>query len=210
MQTLFPLLFAGVVGFTHAFEIDHLLAVSSIVTRRKSAFLAIKDGIFWGLGHTSTILLIGVLMILAQVAVSEKMFHFFEAGVGLMLTVLGLQRIRDLWQQKQRHAYAHAHDMPHHHRLAYGVGLVHGLAGSGTLVLLVMTQLKTAWQGISYLLIFGVGSVLGMLLASGMFFLPFSRKISRNITLQRTLTLLSSLLCIAFGCKVVFENLIGL
>ena len=207
MLTFLSLLFAGGVGFTHAFEIDHLLAVSSIVNRRKSALLAIKDGIYWGLGHTSTILFIGVLMILAQVAVSEKTFHLFEAGVGLMLTALGVQRVRDLWLQKQRHAHAHAHQIPHNHRLAYSVGLVHGLAGSGTLVLLVMTQLKTAWQGISYLLIFGLGSVLGMLLASGVFYLPFSRRVSHNFMLQRGLTLLSALLCIGFGGKVMFENL---
>lgn len=207
MQTLLPLFFAGVFGFTHAFEVDHLLAVSSIVTRRKSVFLAVKDGIFWGLGHTSTILIIGILMILAQVAVSEKTFHLFEAGVGVMLTLLGIQRIRDLWLQKQRHVHDHEHGLPHDHRLAYGVGLVHGLAGSGALVLLVMTQLKTAWEGISYLLIFGIGSILGMLLASSVFFLPFSHKISRNLLLQRGLTLLSSFLCIAFGCRVVIENI---
>jgi high-affinity nickel permease len=207
MNSLVPLLFAGVVGFTHAFEIDHLLAVSSIVTRRKSVLLAVKDGVFWGLGHTSTILLIGMVMILAQVAVSERAFHFFEAGVGVMLTLLGLQRIRDIYLQKQKHAHAHEHDMPHNHKLAYGVGLVHGLAGSGTLVLLVMTQLKNGWESMTYLLIFGLGSVLGMLLASGVFFMPFSRKWTRNFTLQRGLTVVSSLLCITFGCKVVFDNL---
>ncbi len=207
MNSLVPLLFAGVFGFTHAFEIDHLLAVSSIVTRRKSVLLAVKDGIFWGLGHTSTILLIGVVMILAQVVVSERTFHFFEAGVGVMLALLGLQRIRDIYLQKQRHAHAHEHDMPHNHKLAYGVGLVHGLAGSGTLVLLVMTQLKSGWESMTYLLIFGFGSVLGMLLASGVFFMPFSRKWTRNFTLQRGLTVISSLLCITFGCKVVFDNL---
>ena len=207
MQTFLPLLFAGGVGFMHAFEIDHLLAVSSIVNRRKSVLMAVKDGIYWGLGHTSTIFVIGILMILAQVAVSEKTFHFFEAGVGLMLALLGLQRVRELWLQKQWHAHPHEQHTPHNHRLAYGVGLVHGLAGSGTLVLLVMTQLKTAWQGISYLLIFGMGSALGMLLASGVFYLPFAQGLSRNFWLQRGLTLLTAILCITFGCKVVFENL---
>jgi high-affinity nickel permease len=210
MQTLLPLLFAGVVGFTHAFEIDHLLAVNSIVSRRKTLYLAVKDGIYWGLGHTSTILTIGILMMLAQIAVSVKTFHFFEAGVGCMLTLLGVQRIRDVVLQKKRHAYAHMHHEAHDHRLAYGIGLIHGLAGSGALVLLVMTQLKSAWQGISYLLIFGIGSVLGMLLASGVFFLPFSQKLSGNTWLQQGLTLISSVLCIGLGCKVIFENLSGL
>jgi ABC-type nickel/cobalt efflux system permease component RcnA len=196
-----------VVGFTHAFEIDHLLAVSSIASRRKSVFMAIKDGIFWGLGHTSTILAIGICMILAKVVVAEQVFHYFEAGVGFMLILLGAQRIWKTWQHEKNHALAHDHHEPHGHRLAYGVGLVHGLAGSGTLVLLVMTELKTAWEGIAYILIFGLGSIGGMLLASGIFGLPFSSKISTSPTVHRGLTLLSSLLCIGFGCKVVFENL---
>ena len=207
MEPFLPILLAGAVGFTHAFEIDHLLAVSSIVNRRKSLLLAVKDGIYWGLGHTSTILLIGVLMIVVQVAVSEKLFHVFEAGVGIMLTTLGIQRIWAIWKNKQAHFHAHEHHTAHDHRLAYSVGLIHGLAGSGTLILLVMAQMQSSWQGVSYLLVFGLGSVLGMLLASGVFFMPFSQRLSRNFTLQRGLTVLSSVLCIAFGCKVVFENL---
>lgn len=207
MQTLLPLLFAGVVGFGHAFEIDHLLAVSSIASRRKSVWPAIKDGIYWGLGHTSTILLIGAFVLLARVAVAEQTFHYFEAGVGLMLILLGAQRIWKTWQHERHHATAHRHHEPHGHRLAYGVGLVHGLAGSGTLILLVMTELNSAWEGIAYLLIFGLGSIAGMLLASGIFSLPFSSKVPAGPVLHRGLTLLSSLLCIGFGCKVVFENL---
>lgn len=209
MHTLLPLLFAGVVGFTHAFEIDHLLAVSSIASRRSSVLKAIKDGIYWGLGHTSTIMIIGVAMILAKVMITEHTFHYFEAGVGFMLILLGAQRIYKTWEHEQNHALAHQHhEEPHGHRLAYGVGLVHGLAGSGTLVLLVMTELESAWQGIVYLLIFGVGSIAGMLLASGIFSLPFSPKVSDSPRLHRGLALLSSLLCIGFGCKVIFQNLL--
>ncbi len=212
MQALFPLLFASLVGFGHAFEIDHLLAMGSMVTRRKTAVLAIKDGMYWGLGHTSTMLLIGGLMILAQVAVSAATFHYFEASVGVMLLALGLQRIRNTWRYEQKPEHAHTHNQsPSHpsagHRLAYSVGLVHGLAGSGALVLLVMTQLKTTWDGIFYLLIFGLGSVLGMMCASSVFFLPFSRKLSGYTNLHRSLVLLSALLCIGFGCKVIFENI---
>jgi len=208
MHPLFPLLFAGVVGFMHAFEIDHLLAVSSIVTRRNSVLTAIKDGIYWGLGHTSTILVIGVTMIVAKCMIAEHTFHYFEAGVGCMLILLGLQRIWKTRQHEKNHALAHEHAEPHGHRLAYGVGLVHGLAGSGTLVLVVMTQLKSTWEGIVYLLIFGIGSIAGMLLASGIFSLPFSPKVSNSPRLHRGLTLLSSLLCIGFGFKVLFQNLL--
>lgn len=209
MQTILPLLFAGVVGFTHAFEIDHLLAVSSIASRRNSVLMAIKDGVFWGLGHTSTILVIGICMILAKMVVAERIFHYFEAGVGFMLVFLGAHRIWKTWEHERNHVKAHHHHQPHGHRLAYGVGLVHGLAGSGTLILLVMSELKTAWEGIAYILIFGLGSIGGMLLASGIFGLSFSSKVSTNPAVHRGLTLLSAVLCIGFGCKVVFDNLIN-
>ncbi len=80
MHTILPLFFAGIVGFTHAFEIDHLLAVSSIVTRRNSFVKAMKDGIFWGLGHTSTILAVGMVMLVARYIIAEHTFQYFEAA----------------------------------------------------------------------------------------------------------------------------------
>jgi high-affinity nickel permease len=211
METTFPLLFAAVVGFTHAFEVDHLLAVSSIVTRRRSVWESVKDGIYWGLGHTSTILVIGLLMIMARVAIADAAFGYFEAGVGLMLVVLGIHRMVKTWQHERRHQQAHQQQAyePHDHRLAYGVGLVHGLAGSGALVLAVMTNLRSSFDGIVYLLIFGVGSIVGMLLASGVFSLPFSRKLNLSRGARSILTALSSLLCIVLGAKVIWENLYG-
>ncbi|MDX2134360.1 MAG: urease accessory protein [Saprospiraceae bacterium] len=207
MEATIPLLFAAVVGFTHAFEVDHLLAVSNIVTRRRTLLASLKDGVYWGLGHTSTILLVGLLVIVIRVSIAERTFSYFEAAVGLMLIVLGAYR---LWKARRIEptVHDHHHEEPHHH-LAYGVGLVHGLAGSGALVLLVMTQLKSSFDGIVYLLIFGFGSVVGMLLASGVFSLPLSQKISRGNEVRWAFTLLSSLLCMVFGAKVVWENLMG-
>lgn len=207
MENYLPILFAAVIGFTHAFEVDHLLAVSSIVTRRDSVMQSVKDGIFWGLGHSSTILAIGVLMLIARVAIEEKTFGWFEAAVGLMLVVLGIHRLWKSWKQTRAHRHAHAHNVLHGHRLAYGVGLVHGLAGSGALILLVLQEMKSSSEGLAYLLVFGVGSIAGMMLASGVFSLPFSQKITGNLHLQRGLTVLSSLLCIGFGLKVIWENL---
>ena len=204
-----PLLFAAVVGFGHAFEVDHLLAVSNIVTRRKTLWEALKDGVYWGLGHTSTILIIGVLMILAKVGIHAQTFHFFEAGVGLMLMVLGVHRIWKTWEHEKAHAQMHANLEPHDHKLAYGVGLVHGLAGSGALVLLVMTEIESAFPAVLYLLIFGVGSIAGMLLAAGMLSLPFTQKLAQGGLWRWRLTLLSSLLCIIFGGKVILENLLA-
>ena len=206
MHPVFPILFAGVVGFTHALEADHLLAVSNIVTRRPSMALAMKDGIAWGLGHTSTILLIGFLMLALRVGISADVFHWLEAGVGLMLLGLGTWRLYKVARHRRLHHGQVPHDHRHDHKLAYGVGLVHGLAGSGALVLLVMTRLTGNLEAMAYLLIFGLGSVAGMWLASGLFHLPFSRRLAANFQLHLALTVLSSLLCMGLGAKVIYEN----
>lgn len=205
MEASFPLLFAAVVGFSHAFEADHLVAVSNIVTKRDRLALAIRDGIYWGLGHTSTIILIGLIIIVAKAEFLDGYFRYFEATVGLMLVVLGVYRLYQYY--KNRNTTEELYDKEHHHHLAYGIGLVHGLAGSGAMILLVMSEIRGSLDSMLYLLIFGVGSIVGMLIAAGIFSLPFSKKITANERLQLGLILVSSLACIAYGIHVMIENL---
>lgn len=203
MEATFPLLFAAAVGFGHAFEADHLVAVGNIVTKRDKLNLAIKDGIYWGLGHTSTIFLIGAIIILGKATFLNGYFKYFEAIVGLMLIVLGLFRFIQFFNKKNLETT----DSSNHHHLAYGIGLVHGLAGSGAMILLVMSEIQSSFSSMVYLLIFGIGSVIGMLVAAGIFSLPFSKKITTNEKLQLGLIILSSLLCVGYGGYIVMENL---
>lgn len=221
----FPLILTIYAGFTHAFEADHLLAVSNIVSQRNDMKSSIKDGIFWGLGHASTIFFIGILMILFKAAISEQYFHYFEAIVGLMLIALAVYRLMKFINAKKiivhahkhseelhKHLYVHIgkeHKHQHEHSLAYGVGMVHGLAGSGALIVIVMSQMKTPLDGLTYLLVFGTGCIAGMVLASGLFSIPFSKKIMQAQILQTSLIIISSLLCFLYGGKVVYENLIA-
>lgn len=223
----FPLLLTIYAGFTHAFEADHLLAVSNIVSQRNNVWSSMKDGIFWGLGHASTICLIGILMILFKIGISEHYFHYFEATVGVMLIVLAVYRLVKFFRSNKIvvHAHAHehagttahkhlhvhvgkAHQHHHAHSLAYGVGLVHGLAGSGALIVIAMAQMKTAVDGFTYLVIFGCGCIIGMLVAAGLFSIPFSKKIIQAQTLQSFLIITTSALCLLYGAKVIYENLI--
>lgn len=199
---LVPLLFAAVIGFSHCFEADHLVAVSSIVTRRNSTLLALKDGAFWGLGHTSTILLAALVYMLGKFVLAEDDFRYFEAAVGLMLMGLGIARLKRMSKEKSA---AHTHEPPF--GLAYSVGLIHGLAGSGGLLISVLTQLKEPVTGILYLLLFGIGSIVGMMLAAGVFSLPFSTGFLQNKKLTSLLTFISSLLCIGLGGKNFYENI---
>ncbi len=191
----FPLLFAAVIGFNHAFEADHVLAVGNIVNKRTSFRQALRDGLFWGLGHTSMIFVIGCLIILGKAAIAGSHFELFEVIVGISLILLGGYR---LFRMRGHDSLHHVHDTANH-RLAYTIGLIHGLAGSGAVVLVAMSQLENAYESVLYLIIFGVGSMLGMMVVAGVFNLPFSRRIKATTSFQMILVLVSALLCIGYG-----------
>jgi len=225
-------------GLEHAFEADHLLAVNSLVTNRNNLKESVKDGIYWGIGHTVTIFAVAVFMIGFKLNVSEHIFSYLEATVGLMLVFLGIYRLTKLFKKNTHshtyshshtlsnsdsvsrlhsHTYVHSHISPvsnHTHtnnsnsfKAAFGVGLVHGLAGSGALVVLVLSQMKTTLEGLSYILIFGLGSIMGMFLASGLFSIPYGKSILKSQKLQIGLIIVSSLLCIFYGGHVIYKNL---
>jgi cytochrome c biogenesis protein CcdA len=210
-----PLLLTVYAGFTHAFEADHLLAVSNIISQRDNVRMSVKDGIYWGLGHASTIFCIGLLMIAFRAGIPSQSFIYLEAVVGVMLVVLAVFRLYKFFISKKTstdvtpndHATNGDQKHSHPHGLAYGVGLIHGLAGSGALILVVMTQMKGTAEGLLYLVIFGLGCILGMMLASGLFSVPLSKKIMYAPSLQTLLIIISSTLCFLYGGKLMYENL---
>jgi len=219
------LLYALYEGLLHAFEADHILAVTNIVSQRNNLFSAVKDGIFWGLGHTSTIFLVGVIMIVFKVHIPDGAFSYFEAAVGLMLIIVASYRLFLFLRDEQtalsfhKHKHEHAGENKHLHthihlkgknlhKASYGIGIVHGLAGSGTLVVLIMTQIESVANSILYLVIFGLGSIVGMTCVAGIFSVPFSKKMIGSMILRTILVVVSSGLCFVYGCYVIYENLI--
>ena len=166
-------------GLQHALEADHVAAVSTLVAQtgdtKKSSIL----GAFWGLGHSTALFLAGFTILGLKIAVPEKLVLSFEFLVGLVLIALGADVMRKIRKQKIHihehvhddtvHAHFHSHEASdthdHRHR-SFLVGMVHGLAGSGALVLLALTTAQNTWQGLGFILIFGAGSVVGMMLMS--------------------------------------------
>ncbi|MEM6785090.1 MAG: urease accessory protein [Bacteroidota bacterium] len=214
MEAVLPFLLAGAIGLAHAFEADHLLAVGSIVSKRRSVWAAARDGIFWGLGHTTTILIIGLVLIVGRATFMEGWFGYFEAAVGVMLIGLGVWRLAVYWRTGS--ALGHTHDDEGHHKegrhphtMAYSVGLVHGLAGSGALVLLVMTEIASVWQSMVYLALFGLGSAVGMLAAAGILSLPVTKRLRAVPFAEAALVITVAVLCIGYGGFVVYENLLA-
>jgi hypothetical protein len=180
------LLLGLLLGMKHALEADHVAAVASLATRSASAAERVKLAGAWGLGHAGTILVLGGSLLALGLTLPPALGRAFEAGVGLLLVVLGADVLRRLWRRRVHfhvhrhgdgtaHLHAHAHerarphaaDHEHAHpeRLlprALLVGSVHGLAGSAALVLLSLELGRSTAQALLYLLAFGVGSILGM------------------------------------------------
>ena len=176
------LLLGFVVGIRHALEADHVAAVMSLATRGGTIARQARQGAWWGLGHTSTLLFVGGGCVLLGVAVPHEAERWLEAAVGAMLVLLGVSvfvrlRRRRIHIHGHRHAggvthfHAHRHDHAPGHDHAHPrvplqallVGMVHGLAGSGALVLVVAQTARTPALGLVCIALFGLGSILGMM-----------------------------------------------
>jgi len=195
---LIPLLGLGfMLGVKHALEADHVAAVASLVTRSSSIKNTIRVASAWGLGHSAVLVLLGSILIALDTTLPEKLARAFEFGVGSMLIVLGIGVLRRLRARRihahvhehgdgERHLHFHAHSeelskhpAPHVHDHTRGllpraliVGSVHGLAGSAALILIAVPTMHSAPRALAYLVVFGIGSVLGMVLFSVAISLP--------------------------------------
>lgn len=184
------------VGIEHAFEPDHVAAVGTQLFKRKSktkktnilkiAFTKSSlVGVFWGAGHTTTLVMIGYVAYFSAISINPKFFSGIELVVGSMLVFLGISTI---WRKKSRFSHIHPHehsdgnlhfdlhdhydaDHKHGHK-SYVIGLIHGLAGSGSLIALAATTLDNVELAISFILLFGLGSVIGMIVISSLIGLP--------------------------------------
>jgi High-affinity nickel-transport protein len=173
-------------GMQHALEADHIAAVSSIVARRTDVRDIVKHGLTWGLGHTLTLLVFAGAAILIGHAIPEQAARPLETAVGIMLVGLGAHVLWRLWRDRvhfhrhghgdgTEHIHVHSHvneAIPHQksaHLHPHGfrwrtllVGLMHGMAGSAALLVLAVSQVANPGYGMFYVLLFGIGSMLGM------------------------------------------------
>jgi ABC-type nickel/cobalt efflux system permease component RcnA len=223
-------------GLKHATEADHVVAVSTIVSEHGSLLRAALVGALWGAGHTAALLCVGVVVLALRVSISERVGTWMEFAVGLMIIGLGVNvLVRALRGRARVHLHEHRHDGVTHAHLHFHeretqhaatktaatthshavaeigfkpliVGAAHGLAGSATLTLLVLTQIKSALLGMLYLSVFGVGSICGMLLMSGLIGLPFALTSRRVSGVNYGLQTVTGALSIAFGLWYAAES----
>ncbi|HUI51097.1 MAG TPA: hypothetical protein VLX60_04895 [Terriglobales bacterium] len=238
-------------GMRHATDPDHVIAVSTIVSREPSIGKAGLIGALWGLGHTLTILLVGAGIIVFNVSIPTRVGLSMELAVGLMLVLLGILNLTGAmrWISERfspahprvvgEHVHVHEHGSKlHYHWHAHQpqsehhaaslaapgwlrgpfaklgifhslrplfIGIVHGLAGSAAVALLVLTTIHNPRWGVLYLLIFGVGTIAGMMLITIALALPFSFAGTRFAWVNRGLVTASGVVSLCFGLFVSYQ-----
>lgn len=172
-------------GLRHAFEPDHLAAVSTLATRAGRLRDAARLGVAWGVGHTLSVSLVALLVIALGVRLPESLAALAELLVAVLLVALGgfvlLRYARGRWHMHLHehdgashvHLHSHAAAPSHAHghaqwdtRRSLGLGLAHGLAGSGAVLVLIVAATPTAALQLTYVVSFGLGTIVGMLAAS--------------------------------------------
>lgn len=214
--TLGGVLLGLVVGVRHAFEPDHLAAVSTLVTDARGARRGALLGAVWGIGHTLALVVVGLVLIAAGALVPAGVERALELAVAFMLVGLGVRAIVRAVREGRRGAVAaHSHSGAHHTHVApdgghvhvgattlawrpLAIGVIHGLAGSGGLTALVFAELPSDGARIIYMVLFGAGSVAGMALASGLAGMSLAR-IARAPDTMRRLGAVAGALSIIVG-----------
>lgn len=213
-----------VLGMKHALEADHVIAISAIVSRDQTVWGSSVLGAFWGAGHTLSLLLVGGGVLAMKVSIGPNVALAMEMAVGIMLVFLGgmvaAGLIRDHFhihvhrhgEKSHTHLHAHGSDEPHSHahnvRSGYrsmAVGMVHGLAGSAALMLLVVSAIQTPMEGVVYLVFFGAGSILGMMAVSALISLPFIYSSIRFSGLNQSIKATASLASIFLGTFLIYD-----
>lgn len=252
MTTFFAILAVGFfLGMRHAADPDHVIAVTTIVTRSKRVGNAALVGAVWGLGHTLTIVAVGGVIILFSIVVPPRIGLAMELAVGLMLVLLGVMNLAGMRSQVSEtlaraaaadgevHTHVHAHgDYVHTHVHGHGlgahthsaertpvaaldrwlkgvagyrwlrpllVGIVHGLAGSAAVALLVLAAIPNSRWAVAYLLVFGVGTIAGMMMITVAIASGLAWAGARSAWWARRMALASGLISVVFGLVIAYQ-----
>jgi high-affinity nickel permease len=221
------LLIGFALGLQHAVEADHLAAVSTIVSEKKDLLSATIVGGLWGVGHTLALLMVGAVVVILKVQISQTTETHLEGVVGVMLIALGINALRKpLMADKyhlhthehegREHAHFHAHENGQrragHHRYSVRsilVGMVHGLAGSAGLMLLVVPATQTPATALGYIAVFGVGSIIGMAAMSFLFGLPVKFAAERLSSFRTGIQVTAGIFSFLLGGYIVYEKLVA-
>lgn len=196
-DSLTPLLLGALLGLRHATDADHVVAVTTIVARERSLARAAGVGALWGIGHTLTLLVLGGAIIAFRLVIPPRVGLGLEFGVALMLIGLGYTNLR-----RDRDDDAPALSRP------LLVGIVHGLAGSAAVALLVLATIRETWSALLYLLTFGLGTIAGMMAVTALLAAPALYAGDRVLRMRSGIRMAAGALSIVFGLLLARELIV--
>lgn len=217
-----------VLGLRHATEPDHVAAVSTFSTHEKNPLRAMFVGAFWGMGHTAALIVFGMVIALLRLTVSDRLSHWMDFAVGIMLIILGVNVLAKFFRKGPRlHRHVHEHDgvqhshfhfhasaetehehghshAHHQHGLRaagkpFVVGVIHGLAGTAAVMLLFVSTIPSLALAAAYLFVFGAGTILCMMAMSFLMGLPAAYAAERAQVLRYSAQLAAGLFSLGFG-----------
>ena len=208
---------AFILGFSHAFEPDHMAVVSNYVHRSPSFMRSAVMGISWGSGHTVTLMIAGIILMVFKIAIPEHISGYFEYLIGLLLLGFGVNifyrliksrthiHLHDHEGKKHLHFHSHADQKDHEHsHRSFLFGILHGLAGTSSLMLVVISSIDSYELGISFILVFGIGSIIGMLLFSLTLWLSFNFTFKSFPSVNRSASFLTAVFSLLVGTQIIF------
>jgi high-affinity nickel permease len=215
-----------ILGLKHATEADHVTAVATLVTGQRSLSKIVRQGIAWGLGHSLTLLSIGVLVLALGHTLPSWLAQALECAVGAMLMLLGADVLRRVLKDRV-HAHSHQESAlrsggsflrsstsspvsAHEHMStspfrALVVGMVHGMAGSAALIVLSLGAMQSVGRALFYIVTFGIGSVAGMAMLSAAIAYPLRLSAKQLGERHQVITALVGASSCALGAIVVYR-----
>ena len=201
-------------GMRHATDADHVVAIATIVSRERSLGGSALIGAAWGVGHTITVMAVGTAIIVLGVVIPPQLGLSMEFAVGIMLVLLGVFTLTGMGRAvSAAHVHegdpaGHALDL-HDHLHAHGDYLHrhphgHGLAGSAAVALMVLSIIREPFAALGYLLLFGLGTIVGMMLITLILSAPFVFTAVNLPKFNWRLRVASGLVSFVFGVVLVY------
>jgi hypothetical protein len=195
-------------GMRHATDADHVVAVTTIVYREPTARGAVRIGALWGLGHTVTILVVGGAIIVFGLVIPVRLGLSMELAVAAMLILLGTLNLTGATRRIDRVAHAAVRSDPQNALGGFrplAVGVVHGLAGSAAIALLVLATIRDVARALLYLGVFGAGTVLGMMLLTTAMTLPIAAASRKFGSIESVMAKATGAVSLVFGLVLVYR-----
>lgn len=213
MSSLLSILTLGfLLGLRHASDADHVVAVGAIASREHSARKALLIGVSWGLGHALTVLLVGGSIVLFGIAVPRRIGLGMEFAVAVMLVALGLlnfraavQGIRSAVQEPTGADGREQERVPSGVLRSLGAGILHGLAGSAAVALIVVASIREVSEVVAYLVVFGSGTIAGMVALTSILAFPVAYAAQRFARVQQSVMRVAGVFSVACGLVLAYR-----